>query len=379
MQILILGREKLLCRAEAIAVFGSAKLLNDDVVKLPDDAKVDINMLGGAIKSGRVIKQNINKNPISLQTEISNFILSQNPEGKFSFGISYYGKYKMAMAPIGIKLKRSLQQAGLKPRYVQAKADSPLNAASVKYNKLIDKGFEIIVIDSGPSLAIAITTGVQDIDSYSKRDYDKPCRDRKVGMLPPKLSQIMINLSQPKPEDIIVDPFCGSGGLLIEAALMGFKSQGSDLAEEMVDCSKANINWLSEHYDVLFAPDILAPSDATKRTYPIKGYNIVSEGYLGRNFLSKPTKQLVDEQIGELRKLYLNFFSNLKNQALRPTKVVVTMPFWVFDDQLVELNIIDEIIKLGYTKSEFESVRHNNLLYHREGQYTGRQILVFTK
>ena len=73
MQILILGREKLLCRAEAIAVFGSANLLNDDVVKLPDDAKVDINMLGGAIKSGRVIKQNINKNPISLQAEISNF------------------------------------------------------------------------------------------------------------------------------------------------------------------------------------------------------------------------------------------------------------------------------------------------------------------
>ena len=71
MQILILGREKLLCRAEAIAVFGSAKLLNDDVVKLPDDAKVDINMLGGAIKSGRVIKQNINKNPISLQTAIA--------------------------------------------------------------------------------------------------------------------------------------------------------------------------------------------------------------------------------------------------------------------------------------------------------------------
>ncbi len=377
MQILILGREKALCTAEAMALFKDVKPLNDDVLKINHPSIIDINMLGGAIKVANLIKENIVNNPTAIQSQILSYIISQKPSAKFSFGLSYYGKYKMPTSPIGIKLKRDLQQAGLKPRYVQAKSDNILNAASVKHNKLIGKGYEILIIQTGPSVALAVTSGVQDINSYSLRDYEKPCRDRKVGMLPPKLSQIMINLSQPTPKTMIVDPFCGSGGLLLEASLMGLTSQGSDVAEAMIECTKTNASWLTKNFTIKHPPEILTTQDATTRTYPKTSYNVVSEGYLGRNFLSKPTKQLVDEQITELRNLYLNLFRNLKNQTLMPSAVVVSAPFWVFDDQLVELNIIDEIIKLGYTKSEFESVGCSDLLYHREGQFTGRQILVF--
>jgi hypothetical protein len=39
---------------------------------------------------------------------------------------------------------------------------------------------------------------VQNIDGYSERDYGKN-RDMQIGMLPPKLAQIMINISSPLP------------------------------------------------------------------------------------------------------------------------------------------------------------------------------------
>jgi len=35
---------------------------------------------------------------------------------------------------------------------------------------------------------------VQDIENYSKRDYGKT-RDMEVGMLPPKLAQMMLNIA----------------------------------------------------------------------------------------------------------------------------------------------------------------------------------------
>jgi len=73
--------------------------------------------------------------------------------------------------------------------------------------------------------------------------------------LDPKLARCMVNLVRPKqspgaPElrssDIIFDPFCGTGGILIEAGLMGFKTIGIDIDEKMVEGCKKNL----EHYGV---------------------------------------------------------------------------------------------------------------------------------
>jgi tRNA G10 N-methylase Trm11 len=64
-----------------------------------------------------------------------------------------------------------------------------------------------------------VTIACQDIDAYTKRDTSKS-RDMVVGMMPPKLAQIMINLATEGRKEIIYDPFCGLGTILIEAANM---------------------------------------------------------------------------------------------------------------------------------------------------------------
>lgn len=61
------------------------------------------------------------------------------------------------------------------------------------------------------------TSFVQDIESYTARDQARPMRDARVGMLPPKLAQIIINLALSN-NDIteVLDPFCGTGVVLQE-------------------------------------------------------------------------------------------------------------------------------------------------------------------
>ena len=88
---------------------------------------------------------------------------------------------------------------------------------------------------------LAVTIACQDIDAYTKRDTGKT-RDMEVGMMPPKLCQMMIHMANGKNQTSIYDPFCGLGTMLIEAANMGItKVIGSDMAPRMVDSTKRSI------------------------------------------------------------------------------------------------------------------------------------------
>ena len=57
--------------------------------------------------------------------------------------------------------------------------------------------------------------------------------------LKPKMARIMVNLSNAKTE--VMDPFCGTGAILIEAAINGLKIRGSDYDSRMIKRSKINL------------------------------------------------------------------------------------------------------------------------------------------
>ena len=74
--------------------------------------------------------------------------------------------------------------------------ENHLNSAQVLNNKLTSElGCELLLVSDGVNTIIARTTAVQDIDAYTLRDRGRPKRDARVGMLPPKLAQTIINLS----------------------------------------------------------------------------------------------------------------------------------------------------------------------------------------
>jgi tRNA (guanine10-N2)-dimethyltransferase len=56
----------------------------------------------------------------------------------------------------------------------------------------------------------------------------------------PKLSRALVNLSGAQPGDAFLDPFCGTGSLLIEASIIGADPVGIDLARKMVRGARRN-------------------------------------------------------------------------------------------------------------------------------------------
>jgi tRNA (guanine10-N2)-dimethyltransferase len=53
-----------------------------------------------------------------------------------------------------------------------------------------------------------------------------------------------------------LDPFCGTGGILLEASMIGAKVLGSDIAEGMVVGCVANLNHFHAHFERIDVSDI---------------------------------------------------------------------------------------------------------------------------
>ncbi len=68
-----------------------------------------------------------------------------------------------------------------------------------------------------------------------KRPYFHP------GSMSPKLALCMVNLAHVKEGDVVLDPFCGTGGILIEAGDLNTTLIASDLEKCMYEGTKLNL------------------------------------------------------------------------------------------------------------------------------------------
>jgi len=118
-------------------------------------------------------------------------------DGKFHYGFNTFGKFPHALKSILKTSKTVIKEHGYNPRFIN-KDESNLSSASIIHEKLIEKRSDFNLIECDGKFFGAVSVWVQDIASYSQRDYDK-LRDMHTGMLPPKLAQMMINFSKSSP------------------------------------------------------------------------------------------------------------------------------------------------------------------------------------
>lgn len=87
------------------------------------------------------------------------------------------------------------------------------------------------------------------ITSYGGDDWaERTAPNRpffKPISLDPKLARTMVNIACPNGGRLL-DPFCGTGGLIVEGILCGMDSFGSDLAWPMVTGTRENASWAQE-------------------------------------------------------------------------------------------------------------------------------------
>jgi len=134
-------------------------------------------------------------------------------------------------------------------------------------------------------------------------------------ILRPWLARLLVNLARTKKE--LYDPFCGTGSILIEAALIGAKVNGSDLDTRMLKRAKENLDFYKIDAK-------LEKLDATKLSKKFKKVKAIATDppYRRSSFSSK-------EDISELYNLFLKEVEKILQgyiSLMIPKGVEITIP-----------------------------------------------------
>lgn len=412
--LLILGRQPSIGLVELESLYGADKVrpVNNQAALVDiDPCQLKFDRLGGSIKFCKVLSRQAT---IDWQ-KIENFLIKVSPthsqampEGKMQLGLSSYG-YNVGfkdVAKTAIRLKQVIRKTGRSVRVIPNN-EPALNSAQVIHNRLTQShGWELVIIKDGASTIIAQTVKVQDINAYTLRDRNRPYRDAKVGMLPPKLAQILINLAtgllpsetsqsicaiEPNTpagkhykNDLLLDPFCGTGVILQEAAIMGYACTGTDIDPRMVSYAKDNLSWLKQLAKSPLSDDIkisLEVGDATNHNWRhFKPTFIASEVYLGRPLSKPPAANILTPIREECDQIIHNFLTNLSTQIEPGTRICLAVPAWQLPSgSFAHLSILDSLEVIGYNRISFKHSGNNELIYYRPNQVVARQLLVLVK
>jgi len=131
----------------------------------------------------------------------------------------------------------------------------------------------------------------------------------------PRLARALVNLSRIKQNQVLFDPFCGTGGILIEAGLTGAKTVGSDIDEKMVKGCRENLEYFGiKNYDI-FQSDV---GDVS-----IKCDAIVTDPPYGRSSSTKKEN---------IEKLYERAFEVFRKILKKDRYLVIALPDKKFMD-----------------------------------------------
>lgn len=101
--------------------------------------------------------------------------------------------------------------------------------------------------------------------------------------LEPKWARTLVNLARLRRGDLVVDPFCGTGGILLEAAAVGVRVAGSDLNPDMVDGTRQNLGHYGYEPAALFAADASEAVAAYRRHDAAPADAVVTDLPYGRS------------------------------------------------------------------------------------------------
>ena len=383
----LLGRQPELSLAELEQVFGSVKAFGDQAATFTSLASPDVQQLGGSVKVGEVVAEFSHLDWPKLSKKIVQYYSDRlsSSSAKVTIGVSVYGRAVPArdVQRTGLTLKSSLKKQGVSMRLIP-NDDQALSTATSHHNKLglSPNKLEVLVFYDKTSVLVAESCGTQNITALAARDQARPKTDAFVGMLPPKLALMMINLSGVTRKTgskhnalTVLDPFCGTGVVLQEAALLGYSVYGSDLSDKMVDYSTKNLEWLAGKHDI--GSVRIEAGDAVEHIWQSPINAVVAETYLGQPFSAPPSQPKLDSVVKTVDAIVSKFLANLHSQIEPGTPLCLAVPAWrSATGWFTYLPVIKQLESLGYEWQTLESVDAQKLTYYREDQVVARQLLV---
>src|SRR2546422_6413806 len=157
------------------------------------------------------------------------------------FALSAYDTEEADYEVVVRLLPDAFRQAGLKKIRLLRPKGNELLADQVLSRDALD----FIAFPYKGGYGLGPTAWVPDLAPMRKRGVEKPAPHSEIS-LSPRLAQLLLNLSGLSPGQRLLDPFCGSGTVISEGALMSLNCVGIDSNPVRVAQAKRNLAWVEK-------------------------------------------------------------------------------------------------------------------------------------
>ncbi len=120
---------------------------------------------------------------------------------------------------------------------------------------LTNPDFDIHGLITDSKIYIGLKIAKLDRSQFEKRKVQNRPFFSPIS-LHPKLARALINLSEIKKNETLLDPFCGTGGIILEAGLIGVKTIGGDIEEKMIEGCKKTLDFYKIKNYKLYQSDV---------------------------------------------------------------------------------------------------------------------------
>jgi len=362
--VFVLGRNPGLSVLELKSYFNRKSInvkdfiIKDNAVLIEVEESLDagtVDFLGGVISMGIVICH---------IKELDRKEIYMGDKNNFSYAI---WDFSDNTDDVSDYLKKRFRKEKLKASEKKFREDLDLQDSSDKGKKLSSKvEEEYFVFDD----YFGKITERCDYKKIEERDMKKPVRRESLS-ISPRLAKIMINLSEIKDNEVLLDAFCGIGVVLTEALSLeeGIKVMGIDMDKKAIEGCRENLKWFK------FNPESykLINNDSSK--VKINSYNVlVSEPDFGETLKKIPTVENAGRMIKDFENLMIKVLNNVKKYMDGNGKFVFTSPYIRTDKKRMGTDFGKISAETGLKVSAGFPVKE-----FRENQVVGREIIVFER
>ena len=205
-----------------------------------------------------------------------------------------------------------------------------------RVGEIVVKEKKLKVDLKNPDIIIKVCDGYfcRELYKIDRSQFEDRRPNKRIYSMPttmhPRLARALINLAELKENEIMLDPFCGTGGILIEAGLLGIKTIGIEIKRELVKGCKMNLEYYGiKNYEIY---------ESDMREMDIKADAVVTDFPYGR------ASHLSDK----MDKLYRDAIKKLAEFA---TKAVIGLPSLKYNELLEKYFYIEQIHPVRVHKS----------------------------
>lgn len=333
----VLGRNPELSRAEIIEFLKARERTHKEIlfeknlliIETNEGEKFNIQEFGGTIHLGTINFEG-DKQDLAKYIEKTEII----PADKFSYAI--FGnqtpeplknifKKRKKKATIKHGGKQLKFQNGKKQEFPKADFYIFYHSPSAKtpHNTLTSETPYHLPPTTSRSVYLGIANQNYDNTDVKKRDMQKPFRRESLA-ISPRLSKILINLSGAKPHDLLLDPFCGVGGILQEALMKKINVYGIDKDKQATEDAEKNLQWLSKNYEIKNKYTI--ENKDSRKTPDLQFTAIATETPLGKILREKPSEKEAKQIILDFEAYIIPILKRLKKIKKPSAKIAITFP-----------------------------------------------------